>query len=100
MEVPQGVRDSWGFNPEAQLLQAVVMLPYRWISESRVRKEFWEPDSNKSVVKVMDDVEDGVKYAILARLGERKQNKLSTVEVMVDMPPFMGLVKTPDLYAY
>lgn len=97
---PQGVRDSWGFNPEAQLFAsrgyATLQVNFR-ISGGYGRK-FLESGFKQIGRQAMDDVEDGIKYAV-------SQGWVDKDKVAIyggshgGYAVLRGLTKTPELYA-
>jgi len=97
---PQGVRDSWGFNPETQLFAsrgyATLQVNFR-ISDG-YGKDFLRAGFKQVGRKVMDDVEDGVKYVI-------GQGWVDSTNIAIygashgGYATLMGLVRTPNLYA-
>ncbi|WP_340203313.1 S9 family peptidase [Ascidiimonas sp. W6] len=97
---PQGIRDSWGFNPEAQLFAsrgyATLHVNFR-ISGGYGRK-FLESGFKQIGRKAMDDVEDGLQYVI-------EQGWIDKDKVAIyggshgGYAVLRGLTKTPDLYA-
>ncbi len=97
---PQGVLDSWGFNPEAQLFasRGYATLQVNFRISGGYGKEFLRAGFKQIGRKVMDDVEDGVKYAISQ--GWVNENKIGIYGGSHGgYATLMGLVKTPDLYA-
>ncbi|NIF04722.1 S9 family peptidase [Chryseobacterium sp. Tr-659] len=96
---PQGIRDSWGFNPEAQLFasRGYATLQVNFRISGGYGKEFLRAGYNEIGRKAMDDVEDGVKYAI-------SQGWVDKDKVAIyggshgGYATLMGLIKTPDLY--
>jgi dipeptidyl aminopeptidase/acylaminoacyl peptidase len=96
---PQNVRDSWGFNREAQLFAsrgyATLQVNFR-ISDG-YGKEFMRAGFKQPGRKIMDDLEDGVKYVI-------EQGWVDSTKMAIfggshgGYATLMGLVKTPDLY--
>lgn len=96
---PQGIRDSWGFNPETQLFasRGYATLQVNFRISGGYGKEFLRAGFKQIGRKVMDDVEDGVKYAI-------EQGWVDPSKVVIygashgGYATLMGLVKTPDLY--
>lgn len=97
---PQGVRDSWGFNPEAQLFAsrgyATLQVNFR-ISGGYGRK-FLESGFKQIGRQAMDDVEDGIKYAV-------SQGWVDKDKVAIyggshgGYAVLRGMTKTPELYA-
>lgn len=97
---PQGVRDSWGFNPETQLFasRGYATLQVNFRISGGYGKEFLQAGFKQIGRKLMDDVEDGVAYAI-------EQGWVDKYKIAIyggshgGYATLMGLVKTPDLYA-
>ncbi len=97
---PQGIRDEWGFNPEAQLFasRGYATLQVNFRISGGYGKEFQKAGYKQIGRKAMDDVEDGVKYAIAQ--GWADQNKIAIYGGSHGgYATLMGLIKTPDLYA-
>lgn len=96
---PQGIRDSWGFNPETQLFasRGYATLQVNFRISGGYGKEFLRSGFKQIGRKVMDDVEDGVRYAIAQ--GWADENKIAIYGGSHGgYATLMGLVKTPDLY--
>jgi len=96
---PQGERDLWGFNPEAQLFAsrgyATLQVNYR--ITGGYGKSFLQAGFKQIGRKTMDDIEDGVKYAI--EQGWVDSNKIAIYGASFGgYATLMGLIKTPDLY--
>lgn len=97
---PQGIRDDWGFNPETQLFasRGYATLQVNFRISGGYGKEFQTSGYKQIGRKAMDDVEDGVKYAI-------QQGWIDKDKVAIyggshgGYATLMGLIKTPDLYA-
>ncbi|AZA84201.1 S9 family peptidase [Chryseobacterium lactis] len=97
---PQGIRDHWGFNPETQLFasRGYATLQVNFRISGGYGKEFQKSGYKQIGRKAMDDVEDGVKYAI-------SQGWIDKDKVAIyggshgGYATLMGLIKTPDLYA-
>lgn len=97
---PQGIRDDWGFNPEAQLFasRGYATLHVNFRISGGYGKEFQEAGYKQIGRKAMDDVEDGVKYAI--EQGWVDKDKIAIYGGSHGgYATLMGLIKTPDLYA-
>lgn len=97
---PQGVRDSWGFNPEAQLFasRGYATLQVNFRISGGYGKKFLEAGLKQVGRKTMDDVEDGVKYCISK--GWVDKDKIAIYGASHGgYAVLMGLIKTPDLYA-
>ena len=97
---PQGIRDDWGFNPETQLFasRGYATLQVNFRISGGYGKEFQTSGYKQIGRKAMDDVEDGVKYAI-------EQGWIDKDKVAIyggshgGYATLMGLIKTPDLYS-
>ncbi|GEN67342.1 S9 family peptidase [Chryseobacterium rhizosphaerae] len=97
---PQGIRDDWGFNPETQLFasRGYATLQVNFRISGGYGKGFQKAGYKQIGRKAMDDVEDGVKYAI-------SQGWVDKDKVAIyggshgGYATLMGLIKTPDLYA-
>ncbi|MDR2653332.1 MAG: S9 family peptidase [Prevotellaceae bacterium] len=97
---PQGIRDSWGFNPEAQLFasRGYATLQVNFRISGGYGKEFLRAGFKQVGRKCMDDVEDGVKYAIAQ--GWIDKDKIAIYGGSHGgYATLMGLIKTPELYA-
>nr|WP_202704054.1 S9 family peptidase [Flavobacterium sp. UGB4466] len=97
---PQTIRDDWGFNPEAQLFasRGYATLQVNFRISGGYGKEFQESGYKQIGRKVMDDVEDGVKYVI--KQGWVDQSKVAIYGGSHGgYATLMGLIKTPDLYS-
>jgi dipeptidyl aminopeptidase/acylaminoacyl peptidase len=96
---PQGIRDSWGFNPETQLFasRGYATLQVNFRISGGYGKEFLQAGFKQIGRKLMEDVEDGVQYAI-------EQGWIDADKIAIyggshgGYATLMGLVKTPDLY--
>ncbi|WP_255362732.1 alpha/beta hydrolase family protein [Tenacibaculum sp. MAR_2009_124] len=96
---PQGIRDSWGFNPEAQLFasRGYATLQVNFRISGGYGKKFLESGFKQIGRKAMDDVEDGLQYAI-------NQGWVDKSKVAIyggshgGYAVLRGLTKTPDLY--
>ena len=96
---PQGLRDSWGFNPETQLFasRGYATLQVNFRISGGYGKEFQRIGYKQIGRKVMDDVEDGVRYVI--EQGWVDASKIAIYGASHGgYATLMGLVKTPDLY--
>jgi dipeptidyl aminopeptidase/acylaminoacyl peptidase len=97
---PQGIRDDWGFNPESQLFasRGYATLQVNFRISGGYGKEFQKAGYKQIGRKAMDDVEDGVKYAI--EQGWIDKNKVAIYGGSHGgYATLMGLIKTPDLYS-
>lgn len=97
---PQGIRDSWGFNPETQLFasRGYATLQVNFRISGGYGKEFLQAGFKQIGRKAMDDVEDGVHYVI--EQGWVDKDRIAIYGASHGgYATLMGLVKTPDLYA-
>ncbi len=96
---PYGPRDYWGFNPETQLFAsrgyATLQINYR--GSGGYGKKFYLAGSKQIGRKMLDDLEDGVKY--VKSLGLIDENHIAIYGGSYGGLATLGsLVKTPDLY--
>lgn len=97
---PQGVRDSWGFNPEAQLFasRGYATLQVNFRISGGYGKEFQNSGYGQIGRKAMDDVEDGLAYVI--KEGWVDKDKVAIYGASHGgYAVLRGMTKTPDLYA-
>ncbi len=97
---PQGVRDSWGFNPEAQLFasRGYATLQVNFRISGGYGKEFLKAGFGQIGRKAMDDVEDGIDYVI--KQGWADKDKIAIYGGSHGgYAVLRGMTKTPDLYA-
>ena len=96
---PQGVRDSWGFNSEAQLFasRGYATLQVNFRISGGYGKAFFEAGYNQSGRKIMEDIEDGVNYVIEQGWVD-KENIAIYGASHGGYATLMGLIKTPELY--
>ncbi len=97
---PQGIRDSWGFNPEAQLFasRGYATLQVNFRISGGYGKEFLELGFKQIGRKAMDDVEDGLQYVIDQGLVDKNKAAIYGGS-HGGYAVLRGLTKTPDLYA-
>jgi dipeptidyl aminopeptidase/acylaminoacyl peptidase len=97
---PQGIRDSWGFNPEAQLFasRGYATLQINFRISGGYGKQYLKSGFKQIGRKAMDDVEDGVQFAIQQGWVDAKRLAIYGAS-HGGYATLMGLVKTPDLYA-
>lgn len=96
---PQTIRDSWGFNPEAQLFasRGYATLHVNFRISGGYGKAFLKAGFKQIGRKAMDDVEDGVHYVV-------EQGWVDPEKIAIyggshgGYATLMGLVKTPELY--
>ncbi len=97
---PQGIRDSWCFNPDVQLLTSAgfAVLQVNFRISGGYGKSFLQAGFGQVGRKTMDDVEDGVQYVI--DNGWVEPSKIAIYGASHGgFAVLRGLVKTPDLYA-
>ena len=97
---PQGERDSWGFNADAQLFasRGYATLQVNFRISGGYGKEFLKAGFKQVGRKTMDDIEDGVNYVI--GQGRVDKDKIAIYGASHGgYATLMGLIKTPDLYA-
>ncbi len=97
---PQGVRDSWGFNPEAQLFasRGYATLQVNFRISGGYGKKFFRSGFKQVGRKAMDDVEDGLKYVIDKGWVDPAKAAIYGAS-HGGYAVLRGLTKTPDLYA-
>ena len=97
---PQGIRDSWGFNPESQLFasRGYATLQVNFRISGGYGKEFLESGFKQIGRKAMDDVEDGLQYVIDQGWVDAK-NAAIYGGSHGGYAVLRGMTKTPDLYA-
>jgi len=97
---PQGIRDSWGFNPEAQLFasRGYATLQVNFRVSGGYGREFLESGFKQVGRKAMDDVEDGLQYVIEQGWVDGKKAAIYGGS-HGGYAVLRGLTKTPDLYA-
>ena len=96
---PQGLRDYWGFNSEAQLFasRGYATLQVNFRISGGYGKAFLEAGFNQCGRKIMDDIEDGVNYVI--QKGWVDQDNIAIYGASHGgYATLMGLIKTPELY--
>ncbi|WP_223710925.1 alpha/beta hydrolase family protein [Niabella beijingensis] len=96
---PQGVRDSWGFNPETQLFasRGYATLQVNFRISGGYGKDFLRAGFKQIGRKLMDDIEDGVNYVIEKGWADPDKKAIYGGS-HGGYATLMGLVKTPDLY--
>ncbi len=97
---PQGIRDSWGFNPEAQLFasRGYATLHVNFRISGGYGKEFLQCGFKEIGRKAMDDVEDGLQYVIEEGWVDPEKAAIYGGS-HGGYAVLRGLTKTPDLYA-
>jgi dipeptidyl aminopeptidase/acylaminoacyl peptidase len=97
---PQGIRDSWGFNPEAQLFasRGYATLQVNFRISGGYGKEFLRAGFKEIGRKAMDDVEDGLQYVIEKGWVDKDRAAIYGGS-HGGYAVLRGMTKTPDLYA-
>ncbi|TKD59301.1 S9 family peptidase [Flavobacterium sp. ASW18X] len=97
---PQGIRDSWGFNPEAQLFasRGYATLQVNFRISGGYGREFLESGFKQIGRKAMDDVEDGLQYVVDQGWVDKDKAAIYGGS-HGGYAVLRGLTKTPDLYA-
>lgn len=97
---PQGLRDSWGFEPSAQLFasRGYATLHVNFRISGGYGKEFLNSGFGQIGRKAMDDVEDGLDYVI--NQGWVDKNKVAIYGASHGgYAVLRGMTKTPEKYA-
>lgn len=97
---PQGIRDRWDFNPEAQLFasRGYATLHVNFRISGGYGKAFLKAGYGQIGRKAMDDVEDGIAYVIEQGWGDQKRVAIYGGS-HGGYAVLRGMTKTPDLYA-
>jgi len=96
---PQGIRDSWGFNPEDQLFasRGYATLHVNFRISGGFGKQYLTSGFKQIGRKTMEDIEDGVNYCI--QQGWVNANRIAIYGASHGgYATLMGLIKTPSLY--
>lgn len=96
---PQGIRDSWGFNPEAQLFasRGYATLQVNFRISGGYGKDFLKAGFKQIGKNVMADVEDGVQYII--KQGWADKDRIAIYGGSHGgYATLMGMIRTPELY--
>ncbi len=97
---PQGLRDTWGFNPAAQLFasRGYATLHVNFRISGGYGKEFLKAGFGQIGRKAMDDVEDGVDYVV--HQGWVDKDKVAIYGASHGgYAVLRGMQKTPEKYA-
>jgi len=93
-------RDSWGFNPEVQLLAnrgfAVFQMNFR--GSTGYGRKFWEAGFKQWGQKMQDDITDGVQWLISEGIADPKRIAIYGGSYG-GYAALAGVTFTPDLYA-
>ena len=94
------VRDTWGFNPEVQLLAnrgfAVLQMNYR--GSTGYGRAFWEAGFKQWGRKMQDDITDGVEWLIKEGIADPKRVAIYGGSYG-GYAVLAGLAFTPEVYA-
>jgi dipeptidyl aminopeptidase/acylaminoacyl peptidase len=93
-------RDSWGFNPEVQLLanRGYAVLQVNFRGSTGYGRKFWEASFKQWGKTMQDDVTDGVQWLIKQGIADPKRIGIYGGSYG-GYATLAGLVYTPDLYA-
>ncbi|HFC00823.1 MAG TPA: S9 family peptidase, partial [Phaeodactylibacter sp.] len=94
------VRDSWGYNPEVQLLAsrgyAVLQMNYR--GSTGYGRDFWEKSFKQWGKSMQDDISDGVEWLVKKGIADPKKVAIYGGSYG-GYATLAGVTFTPDLYA-
>ena len=93
-------RDSWGFDPELQLLadRGYAVLQVNFRGSTGYGRRFWEASFGEWGLKMQDDVTDAVRWAIDA--GHADPQRVAIYGGSYGgYATWAGVTKTPELYA-
>ncbi|HSN50085.1 MAG TPA: prolyl oligopeptidase family serine peptidase, partial [Bacteroidales bacterium] len=93
-------RDSWGFNPEVQLLanRGYAVLQVNFRGSTGYGKRFWESSFKKWGQSMQEDVSEGAQWLISKGIADPKRIAIYGGSYG-GYATLQGLVKDPDLYA-
>ena len=93
-------RDSWGFNPEAQLLanRGYGVLQMNFRGSTGYGKEFWLKSAKQWGKTMQDDITDGVQWLIKEGIADPKRVAIYGGSYG-GYATLAGVTFTPDLYA-
>ncbi len=93
------VRDSWGFNPEVQLLcdRGIAVLQMNYRGSTGYGKEFWKKSFKQWGATMQDDITDGVKWLISEGLADPDRIAIYGGSYG-GYATLAGVTFTPDLY--
>lgn len=93
-------RDTWGFNPEIQLMAnrgyAVLQMNFR--GSTGFGRKFWEASFREWGKKMQDDITDGVNWLIEKGIADRERVAIYGASYG-GYATLAGMAFTPDLYA-
>lgn len=93
-------RDTWGFNPEVQLLanRGYAVLQVNFRSSTGYGKEFLQAGNKQWGLKIQDDITDGVQWAIDQGIADPDRIGIYGAS-FGGYATLAGITFTPDLYA-
>ncbi|MDQ0177296.1 S9 family peptidase [Bacillus chungangensis] len=93
-------RDTWGFNPEVQLLanRGYAVLQVNFRSSVGYGKEFVDAGNKQWGLKIQDDITDGVQWAIDQGIADPDRIGIYGAS-FGGYATLAGITFTPDLYA-
>ncbi|MBB4823254.1 dipeptidyl aminopeptidase/acylaminoacyl peptidase [Sporosarcina luteola] len=93
-------RDSWGFNPEVQLLanRGYAVLQVNFRSSTGYGKAFTDAGNKEWGLKIQDDITDGVQWAIDQGIADPDRIGIYGAS-FGGYATLAGITFTPDLYA-
>lgn len=94
------VRDTWGYNPEIQLLasQGYGVLQMNYRGSTGYGREFWQCSFKKWGKEMQDDISDGVKWLISEGIADPERVAIYGGSYG-GYATLAGVAFTPDLYA-
>ncbi|WP_244270378.1 alpha/beta hydrolase family protein [Christiangramia echinicola] len=97
---PQGIRDNWGFNPEAQLFasRGYATLHVNFRVSGGYGKKFLKAGFGEIGRKAMDDVEDGIDFVIDQGWVDKDRVAIYGAS-HGGYAVLRGMTKTPEKYA-
>ena len=93
-------RDTWGFNPEVQLLanRGYAVLQVNFRSSTGYGKKFLQAGNKQWGLKIQDDITDGVQWAIDQGIADPERIGIYGAS-FGGYATLAGITFTPDLYA-
>ena len=94
------LRDSWGFNAEAQFLanRGYCVLQMNFRGSTGYGRKFWEASFGQWGLKMQDDITDGVQWLIERGIADPARIAIYGGSYG-GYATLAGIVSTPDLYA-
>jgi dipeptidyl aminopeptidase/acylaminoacyl peptidase len=93
-------RDSWGYNPEVQLLanRGFCVLQMNFRGSTGYGRRFWEAGFGQWGLKMQNDVTDGAQWLIMQGIADPKRLGIYGASYG-GYAPLAGVTFTPELYA-